>query len=115
VNVRIRGITGTTAQSDLALDDIGFAPNTGIATVQAVPSLLVLPTGADGVFTLALERPAPAGSVIRVLDATGREVKRLRADGSDRPLIDLSGAAPGLYLLRLEGDGQVLQGRVVRP
>jgi len=115
VNVRFRGITGTSAQSDMALDDIGFAPNTGIHDTEAVPSLLVLPTGADGVFTLVLARPAPAGSVIRVLDATGRQVKLLRAEGTDHPLIDLSGAASGLYLLRLDGGGKVLQGRVVRP
>lgn len=115
VTARFRGITGFSSLSDMALDDIGLEPATGIAETTAPSSLMVLPTDADGVFNVVLERPAPAGSLLRVMDATGREVERIRPGSSTRPVLDLAGSASGLYLIRLEGGGQVFQGRIVRP
>jgi hypothetical protein len=115
INARFRGITGFSSLSDMALDDIGLEPATGIAETTAPSSLMVLPTDADGVFNVVLERPAPAGSLLRVMDATGREVERIRPGSSTRPVLDLAGSASGLYLIRLEGGGQVFQGRIVRP
>jgi hypothetical protein len=49
------------------------------------------------------------------MDATGREVERIRPGSSTRPVLDLAGSASGLYLIRLESGGQVFQGRIVRP
>ncbi len=41
-----------------------------------------------------------AGALVQVLDATGREVARLRGVGGAEPLALPAGLAPGLYLLR---------------
>jgi hypothetical protein len=115
VTGRFRGITGSGAQSDMALDDIGFAPATSVAENNARPSLQLRPTEDDGVFVLVLDEATDRDAVVRVFDATGRRVRDLRPGVGNMVRIDLADAAGGVYIVRLEQRGQARQGLVVRP
>lgn len=92
---------------------IGFAggpvASVGLRTVEAATigidepdasGLSAFPNPSEGIFHLVIESPEPVTLVAR--DALGREVLRQRASGG-RATVDLSDAAPGPYLLSMEG------------
>ncbi|WKZ67864.1 MAG: alpha/beta hydrolase fold domain-containing protein [Flavobacteriales bacterium] len=58
-----------------------------------------------------LHVPDWAGEPIRILDAAGRTVARMRVQGE---AVDVSGLSPGIYLLRRERDGLALRALVHR-
>jgi hypothetical protein len=63
---------------------------------------------------------APAGSTVRIVDVSGRVVRRARIDGTMPALLwdghDERGALvqPGLYFLRCDGDAGTQHAKVVR-
>lgn len=115
VSVRFRGITGNSPYSDMALDDIGVEPATAIDEPAGTEPLDLRPTAEDGSYVLVLDRPAGAGSELRVFDPAGRSVRTLAAGQRTQVPIDLTMAASGAYIVRLEADGVVRQGLLVRP
>lgn len=52
---------------------------------------------------LAQVQGAPASSALLLLDLTGRPVRRLTANEAGRATFDLSGLAPGMYVVRCAG------------
>ncbi len=114
VSARFRGIVGANAESDLALDDISFATATAINERTGTEALQLHPTGQSGVWMLTLEEPMP-DALVRVLDPAGRTVQVIPAAQRDRLTIDLSAAAAGVYVVRLESGRTARHGRVVRP
>ncbi|MBL7964941.1 MAG: S8 family serine peptidase [Flavobacteriales bacterium] len=114
VTGRFRGITGTAHYSDIALDDIGFWPFTGVADHGTAP-LRVTPTEQDGVFLLHAEQPIAADGRLHVFDATGRLVRTTPVQGMQQVRIDLSQAAPGLFVVHLSTGAETRHALVVRP
>lgn len=89
--------------------------STGIDEVASTFGLTAAPNPSDGRFSLhaaGVEGPLD----LTVLDASGRLVRALRVNihGDAPVLLDLSGEADGLYLVRLSGEGRTGGLRVVK-
>ncbi|NUO00171.1 MAG: T9SS type A sorting domain-containing protein [Saprospiraceae bacterium] len=68
------------------------------------------PNPTTGVFNLDLSSFAGQGVVVRIFDATGKEmISRVLMAGSATEKFDLSGFTPGLYLVRTETEGGQMQ------
>jgi len=77
---------------------LGQLPLAGRAPA-AVPALGLTPNPAHSSVRVSLPATA-AAAPLQVLDATGRELRRLAARPGTDTQLDLTGLAPGLYLLR---------------
>jgi hypothetical protein len=90
--------------------------STAVAGAEALPDALVLgtpyPHPVSGTATVRLGVPEAGPLRVRLYDGLGREVARLHdgdAPAGWTPLpLDVSGLAPGLYVLRAEADGQAV-------
>lgn len=85
------------------------ASNIGIGE-ETLEEVGAAPNPSTGIFQLMLGKAAPAR--ITVMDPTGRVVRADRAT-SDRYALDLSGEAPGVYLVSIEHAGGKAVGRLV--
>ncbi|MEO0559420.1 MAG: zinc-dependent metalloprotease [Bacteroidota bacterium] len=74
------------------------------------------PNPATDEATLAFELAAPSEVTVTVFDALGREVRQLELGmqlaGAGETVLDTSDFAPGVYLVRLEADGELRTRRV---
>ena len=74
------------------------------------------PNPATDEATLAFELEAPSEVDSTVFDALGREVRQLELGvqlaGEGETILDTSDFAPGVYLVRLEADGELRTRRV---
>ncbi|MDO7877479.1 T9SS type A sorting domain-containing protein [Hymenobacter sp. ASUV-10] len=78
---------------------LGQLPLTSRPAATATLALGLAPNPAHGSVRVSLPATA-AATPLQVLDATGRELRRLAAMPGRETTLDLSGLAPGLYLLR---------------
>jgi PKD repeat protein len=101
--------------NNLFLDNILVSNTTGIGQPEAgTEGLRIFPNPARGSFTL--HAPGIAGNVnVQVVNTTGGTTfsRQYLSGGNFRQTVDLSGAPKGIYLVRVECDGQVLSGKVV--
>jgi hypothetical protein len=84
-----------TAVEDLALDN----------------SLTVFPNPAHDVLNVSLKTPAPNGSLLRLFDASGKEV--LRREFYQNDVLKVGHLAKGVYLLKMNVGGQEIAKRIV--
>jgi hypothetical protein len=84
--------------------------------VQAVPALALWPNPARATATVQLPALAVGPITLTLLDALGRPVRtetpQLATYATQHPL-DLTGLAPGLYLVRLSTNGTTVTQRLV--
>lgn len=94
-------------------DAVGDCSTVGIlVTGTAQPVLQATPLSTPGQWLVHF--PGQGPWVLNAFDAMGRKVDRWRATGS--VVVDLSGQAPGIYLLRAVGPERALQStKLVRP
>lgn len=76
----------------------------------AEAGISIFPNPASTQLFVKIENPA---TVVRLFDATGREVLRSEVTGNETVTLDVSDFAAGFYSLQLEVDGKVLTGKVV--
>jgi len=78
------------------------APLAATAAVGGGSPVALAPNPAWGRATLTLPAPLPASTLVRVLDARGREVRRLALPArATTALLDVAGLPAGLYLVRV--------------
>lgn len=83
------------------------------ATEPVNRGISVAPNPSDGQFTI--EAGVPATESVEVLDAAGRLLLSTRPTATGRTVVDLAGALPGTYLLRVIGtDGSLWSTRIVK-
>lgn len=73
---------------------------------SAAPAWTVMPNPGNGLFTISLQSPVAQELPIEVWDALGRNVRSLHqtvVPGTSQIALNLEGAAPGVYLLRVGG------------
>jgi hypothetical protein len=94
------GSTTLTADKPAAfVASLGQLPLASRGAASTSPGLALLPNPAHG--SVRVRLPALAGAApLQVLDGTGRELRRLAPGPGAETTLDLSGLAPGLYLLR---------------
>lgn len=80
--------------------------SSGTTNERVRPGFGVSPNPTEGILrvTPALER-ATRPARYRVFDSVGRAVLSAHPDGGESVTLDVSGLAPGLYLIRREGEG----------
>jgi len=95
----------------------GGAPLATQAQQAATFQLSVAPNPAAGTTTLAYALPAAATTTIAVQNLLGQTVRQLaparQAAGAQSQTISLQGLAPGVYLVRLQANGQAQTARLL--
>ncbi len=74
-------------------------------------SLSVFPNPANDVLNVSLKTPAPNGSLLRLFDATGKEVLRREFDQNE--VLKVCDLAKGFYLVKVGVEGREISKRVV--
>lgn len=72
---------------------------------QELPGLVVLPNPVTDQARIILSAPLPIPATLAVIDAAGRTVRTLPANGTRELLLDRDGLADGLYVVRITGEG----------
>lgn len=83
----------------LALD---VRTSTGIATTGTIATFTVFPNPTTDLLEVS---GAPAGAIVRVLDATGKQVLQVPTRATTRFQLDVSGLASGLYTVVTSNGG----------
>ncbi|MBK8498494.1 MAG: S8 family serine peptidase [Flavobacteriales bacterium] len=112
VNVRFRGVRGTSHLSDIALDDINISSAVGIVENGAPDALRIVPGASEGLFIV--QPPQFGNGTISVRSATGALLSRASTRGASQFTLDLTIAAEGIYLVEWTDGVQRTCGRVVR-
>ena len=113
IRVRFRGITGPTAQSDIALDGITIATPESIAEVPGESfSVSVFPNPSAAGFGVSLAG-LTSDATLTVTDAAGRVVESTKAakrGGVATSTLSMRGAPAGVYFLTVRSeDGSVVR------
>ncbi len=117
IQLRFRGITGSSWESDLALDDINIdIEGLGVEDNEFNGRISIYPNPGDGRITLDYDFGTVQCSTIEIIDAAGKLVHQIPANNSkalrEVDLTDLSG---GLYTIRFQtSSGQVNKKLLVR-
>lgn len=83
------------------------------ASGDALRPFVLLPNPAADAVTLLLHAPAGGGATVRVLTADGRTVREASFQGGRELHLDLSGMAPGMYVVQLDEQGRRTHARLV--
>jgi hypothetical protein len=91
------GCKATSASFDVTVLGVDGAP-------KAVHAFELYPNPSGGRFSVEFDLPFPAPSTVSVTDVLGREIRTISLDTEARihQEIDLSGAVPGLYIVRVD-------------
>lgn len=117
VNIRFRGITGATAESDIALDKIAITNlPSGINETALQGTMLVAPNPSKDVFGITLTNMKNAASLI-VTDVNGRIIQQFNSqpqNGIIKTQVDLRNNAAGIYFLSIKDGNRVLNVKLVK-
>ncbi len=117
IQLRFRGITGSSWESDLALDDINIdIEGLGIDDDKLGGKVLIYPNPGNGEVTIDYDLGVYHCSSIEIMDATGKLIQKTMVKNSKQILkLDLNGIASGLYTVSLKTNaGQINKKLVVR-
>jgi hypothetical protein len=81
--------------------------NTGIDDLKTDMSLSVYPNPSSGIFTIDISDAELIGAGVTICDLMGKKVMETKLTES-KQLINLNGAAKGLYILSINKDGKTL-------
>jgi hypothetical protein len=95
ISERVPVMVEFTAVDDLALNN----------------SLSVFPNPAHDVLNVSLKTPAPNGSLLRLFDATGREI--LRRDFVQNEVLAVGHLAKGIYLVQVSIEDKEIAKKIV--
>lgn len=117
INVRFRGLTGASFESDIALDDISLinAPNRIPNTGNAM-SLEVYPNPSKNIFNVTLAG-IHANATIVVTDVNGKVIRRQLVTPQQslvRTEVDLKSAASGVYFLSVYGEHEIVNQKLIK-
>jgi hypothetical protein len=106
-------LAGPAANNAIYVASLSDATLTATSAAATWPeSLRVIPNPAHGTATVQL--PAiPGAATVTLLDALGRAVRTLAAASGTLVALDLTGLAPGLYVVRVQAAGRVATQRLV--
>lgn len=78
--------------------------------VLSTSAMLLYPNPTNGAFTVTTTEP----SIITVCDVEGRLLTQRAINGVQRSMIDLGDREPGVYIVKVAGDGQQRTARIVK-
>jgi subtilisin family serine protease len=109
ISLRIRGVTGTNEESDIAIDDIRVSEPLSV-TENNLNHLQLLPNPSKGIFYLQMPDGTAAG--LRVTDLTGRVVLE---GGVSKPttILDLQNQPSGVYIVTVKNNSGVVVRKIV--
>ncbi len=116
INIRFRGITGGTYQSDIALDDISFINLTGVPEDGNGLTAHLYPNPSEGVFNLDLIN-VDGPLEISITSANGQLVQRrsiVPDNGRVSTKLDLGDAASGVYFLTLKSNNGTVNRKLTK-
>ncbi|MCB9235453.1 MAG: T9SS type A sorting domain-containing protein [Bacteroidia bacterium] len=102
-----------------SLDTVTLTPDTclGFQDFSWVSSLDLFPNPTQGGFTIRLTTSKEVKNIsIQVLSLLGQEISRVHSEsvnGTFETKFDLSGQSSGVYLVRLDGNGQTMVRKVM--
>ncbi|HAA14699.1 MAG TPA: hypothetical protein DCE41_24635, partial [Cytophagales bacterium] len=119
VNLTFRGGSGSSWQSDFAIDAVKLTSDSGSASFMGIGGSEI-PTGADFTMypnptqgTLNLQNLMGDKTTISVWDMAGRQLMSAVATGADHTL-DVSALKQGMYVLRINDGGEVSTAKFVK-
>lgn len=104
-----KDITVSNGEDAAWIDDIIFPPvdiSTGLSEPNKLsPSVIVYPNPASGKFFVNPNLPTGSSIRLTICDLSGKEISGVSLPGNSLSSADISGIVPGLYLLRISGNG----------
>ena len=116
INVRFRGITGATYQSDMAIDAISITESLGLNNTSSSINAQVFPNPSEGIFQIAING-ASSKMEITVVDINGRIITRQQlapSTGATKTVLQLQDQAAGVYFLSIKSDEAVINKKLVK-
>jgi len=119
ISIRFRAITGCEDKGDLAIDDFSvteFVTGDKDPLTLSFEKLKIFPNPANQSVNIKLETAALATYLLHVLDISGRIVVSkdvTPVNGSINENLDIRHLNRGAYLVKLEAEGKVLNGRLM--
>lgn len=116
INLRFRGVTGSSLESDIALDDISVFDPAGVGQAPSSLAVDIFPNPSAGSFSLTMA--GVKGSVeLFVTDMNGRELERRAVEekaGVVTTTVQLRNSAAGVYFLTIRSAEGVLVRKLVK-
>lgn len=111
ISLRIRGVTGSNEESDIAIDNIRIVDVAGTQDIsQQLVSVYPNPSG--GIFTIQFARTA-IDATLKVADITGKTIMEMKPTGNTTT-IDLSKFTSGVYLLTVATEEGVTTKKLIK-
>ena len=86
---------------------------TATAESFAQKNIHVFPNPTDGQLFIKMKNPPEKGGLVRLFDASGREVLRHDAGRTTSIQLDLNDCSAGIYMIQFEQNGQVFGQRII--
>jgi len=115
VSIRVRGITGTSEESDIAIDDISIVDAASVTGAITERAITVFPNPSLGEFKLTFPANA-APAAFSVVDVRGKLVLEQTITESDQTeaTLDLHDHAAGVYFLIFKTNDGVVTRKLVK-
>jgi hypothetical protein len=116
VTVRLRGITGTTDESDIAIDDVNVSGTLGVDETSKEMAVKVYPNPSEGVFNLSMSRATSPVDIV-VTDVSGKVIEQRVVNPSSGAIaakFDLRKAASGVYFLSIRNGDEVINRKITK-
>ncbi|HRO42193.1 MAG TPA: S8 family serine peptidase [Flavipsychrobacter sp.] len=113
ISLRIRGLTGTNEESDIAIDDISVVDATSLSSLSFENSVQVFPNPSDGIYNVSFSK-TQSSTDLKVVDISGRLAYNTTIQNGQDATIDLRGKAAGIYVLTIKSVDGVITKRLIK-
>ncbi|MDF1673700.1 MAG: S8 family serine peptidase, partial [Vicingaceae bacterium] len=112
VNFRFRGITGTSWESDLAIDDISVSGTVDVNEIDLNNEFSVYPNPSNGIFNFSYNGDETLN--VKVVDVNGKTIYSNLLNNSGNGVIDLNNFSKGMYLIVLNNGNTVVTKKIIK-
>ncbi len=106
INIRFRGITGSSYQSDLAIDDVNIANTVSINDHEFEGNITVYPNPSSGIFNIVMNGLKREEINLQIYDMQGKTLQQnaVQVSLNYTAAIDMHAYAKGIYFLVIKSD-----------
>lgn len=112
VNFRFRGITGTSWESDLAIDDISVSGTVDVNEIALENEFSVYPNPSNGIFNFSYNGGESLS--VKVVDVNGKTIYSNMLNNNSNGVIDLNSYSKGMYLIVLNNGSSVVTKKIIK-
>ena len=115
IKLRVRGVTGTGFESDMAIDDLKFTVNLlDVEEPTVLDGLMIYPNPVSNLLTIANPKQLVLKNVT-LYDITGRLINTVTIDSTtEEKTIDVSHLSNGIYMITISGEQGTLTKKLVK-